>query len=267
MTQQTYSTETIANQLATLGLPFTDLLARALTALLSGRKATLHQIATLLPGPQTHKAQSAQAKRQELRRLLDQPALTPSVWARTVAAVLPKGRWVLALDRTEWKVGSKPVNLLVLAVVHAGCAVPLLWSVLDKPGASHTQERKDLLQRFLDLFGTSATAFVSADREFIGRDWIAWLLNQNVPFRIRIKAGEWLRHEDGRQKRAGDWFALRSCTCKKRRLRLWGCLCSWAASACGVEKKPSWLSSAASTSTTFLATTACAGKWKRCFRH
>ena len=148
---QTYSTETLANQLATLGLPFTDLLARALTALLSGRKATLHQIATLLPGPQAQKAQSAEAKRQELRRLLDQPGLTQTVWASAIAAVLPKGRWVLALDRTEWKVGNKPVNLLVLAVVHAGCAVPLFWSVLDKPGASDTQERKDLLQRFVTL--------------------------------------------------------------------------------------------------------------------
>jgi len=71
---QTYSTETIANQLATLGLPFTDLLARALTALLSGRKATVHQITTLLPGPQAQKAQSAQAKRpREAGKFLGQP--------------------------------------------------------------------------------------------------------------------------------------------------------------------------------------------------
>ena len=182
-----YSTETIANQLATLGLPFTDLLARALTALLSGRKATLHQIATLLPGPQ--QAQSTEAKRQQLRRLLDHPALTPERWARAVASLLPKSKWVLALDRTQWKVGNKPVNLLVLAVVHAGCAVPILWNVLDKPGASDTHERKQLLQRFLALFGTQAIRFLSADREFIGRDWIAWLLSEKVPLRIRIKAG------------------------------------------------------------------------------
>jgi len=111
---------------------------------------------------------------------------------------------------------------LVLAVVFAGCAVPLLWRVLDKPGASDTQERKDLLQRFVALFGTDALRFLTADREFIGRDWIAWLLSQKVPFRIRIKAGEWLRHEDGRQRRAGDWFGLRACACKKRRFWLWG---------------------------------------------
>ena len=108
---QTYSTDTIARQLERLDLPFTGLLARALTALLTGRKASLHQIASLLPGPA-----NAEAKRQELRRLLDQPALTQPVWARAIAVLLPKGKWVLALDRTEWKVGKKPVNVLVLAV-------------------------------------------------------------------------------------------------------------------------------------------------------
>ncbi len=214
---QTYSTDTIARQLEQLDLPFASLLARALTALLTGRKASLHQIACLLPGPA-----NAEAKRQELRRLLDQPALTQPVWARAVAGLLPRKPWVLALDRTEWKMGTRPVNVLVLAVVHAGCAVPVLWSVLHKSGASDTKERQDLLQRFITVFGTSAIAFVSADREFIGRDWIAWLLNQKVPFRIRIKAGEWLRHDDGRERRASHWFGLRACVCKKRRLWLWG---------------------------------------------
>jgi hypothetical protein len=83
------------------------------------------------------------------------------------------------------------------------------------------------------LFSTSAIAFVSADREFIGRDWIAWLLSQKVPFRIRIKAGEWLRHEDGRQKtcrrlvrfagvlvQEAAYVALGSaCLCRGKRLR------------------------------------------------
>ena len=214
----TYSTDTIAQQLAALGLPFASFLARALAGLLTGRKATIHQVANLLPGEA-----STQAKRQEIRRFLDQPALTQAVWATTVAAQLPtKGAWVLALDRTEWKIGRYSVNLLVLAVVCAGCAVPLLWTVLDKPGASDTQERKTLLEQFLGLFGRHKVRFVTADREFIGRDWIAWLLSEKLPFRIRIKAGEYLTHKDGREKRAGQWFRFRACACKDRPMELWG---------------------------------------------
>ena len=82
-----YSTDTIAQQLESLDLPFARLLARALTALLTGCKASLHHIAHLLPGLPT---QSAEAKRQELRRLLDQPALTQPVWAKAIVALLPR---------------------------------------------------------------------------------------------------------------------------------------------------------------------------------
>lgn len=215
---QTYSTQTITNQLDALGLPFAAVLARALTALLTCRKASLHQVANLLPGEA-----DAEAKRQQIRRTLDQPALTQAVWATTIAALLPaKGPWVLALDRTEWRLGKTTINLLVLAVVWAGCAVPLLWVVLEKPGASDTAERITLLGRYLTLFGKQTIRFVTADREFIGRDWLTWLLWQKVPFRIRIKAGEWLAHEDGRNKRAGQWFRFRACGCKARPMLLWG---------------------------------------------
>lgn len=85
-----YTTDTIAQQLAALGLPFASLIARSLVALLSRHKATVHHIAALLPGAP---AQSVQDKRQELRRLLDQPALTQPAWAKAIAASLPKGKW------------------------------------------------------------------------------------------------------------------------------------------------------------------------------
>jgi hypothetical protein len=215
---QTYSTETIAQQLNAVSLPCAALLARALTALLTCRKASLHQVANLLPGEA-----NAEAKRQEIRRFLDQPALRQTTWSSAVAALLPtKAPWVLALDRTEWKLGNTSVNLLVLAVVCAGCAVPLCWMVLDKPGASDTNERITLLRSFVARFGKHSIRFVTADREFIGRDWIAWLLENQVPFRIRIKAGEYLLAQNGTEKRAGEWFRWRACPCKKRRMWLWG---------------------------------------------
>jgi len=215
---QTYSTQTITNQLHALGLPFAAVLAGVLTALLTCRKASLHQVANLLPG-EAH----AEAKRQQIRRTLDQPALSQAAWATTIAALLPvQSPWVLALDRTEWRLGKTTINLLVLAVVCCGCAVPLLWMVLDKPGASDTMERIRLLQRYLALFDKQTIRFVSADREFIGRDWLAWLLGHKVPFRIRIKAGEWLVHTDGRSRRAGHWFGSRACSCKPRPMLLWG---------------------------------------------
>jgi len=215
---RTYSTETIAKELQGIDVPFADFVAGALVALLTGRKASVQAIANLLPTQA-----DTEAKRQQLRRFLDQPALAQQRWASVLANLLPtRAPWVLAIDRTEWKIGDEPVNLLVLAVVCAGCAVPLLWIALEKPGASDTAERIALMQQFVRLFGTKCIRFVTADREFIGKEWVRWLLKEKVAFRIRIKAGEWLLAHDGTQKRAAEWFAHRACACKLRPMRLWG---------------------------------------------
>jgi hypothetical protein len=214
---QAYSIQALQDKLQALDLPFPQHFARALVALLTARKISLHHVANLMPGEQ-----NPEANRQQMRRCLDHETLTQQVWSRAIAALLPQSKWILALDRTEWKRGDTTLNLLVLAVVVHGCAVPLFWKVLPNPGASETAERQDLIRQFLRLFGRGRLRFVTADREFIGQQWIGWLLDEKVPFRIRIKAGEYLLHADGTEKRAFQWFAPQSCACKPRPMELWG---------------------------------------------
>lgn len=214
---RSYSTEDLAQSLHRLGLPFALFFARALVALLAARKISLHHIAHLMPG-----GNDLEANRQQLRRCLDHETLTPQVWTLAIAALLPRAKWTLALDRTEWKRGKTTINLLVLAVVVHKCAVPLLWTVMPACGASDTKERIDLLTRFIEMFGKERMRFLTADREFIGFDWINWLLREQIPFRIRIKACEYLTHADGREQKAQDWFAKRACSCKSKKMEIWG---------------------------------------------
>ena len=82
---------------------------------------------------------------------------------------------MLCLDRTNWKVGSRDVNILLLAVVTRRHRVPLLWTVLDKAGTSDTAERTALMRRYLAIFGASSIKFLLADREFIGAEWFNFL--------------------------------------------------------------------------------------------
>ncbi|MBE9047283.1 IS4 family transposase [Pleurocapsales cyanobacterium LEGE 10410] len=99
--------------------------------------------------------------------------------------------WVLSLARTEWQFGSKVFNILTLGVVHQGVAFPLLWWMLDKKGNSNTIERIELLKEFVELFHEYQIAYLSADREFLGHDWLQYLLSQPMmPFRIRIRETE-----------------------------------------------------------------------------
>jgi len=106
--------------------------------------------------------------------------------------------WTLAVDRTNWEFGDCCHNILMLGVVHQGMAFPLLWWMLDKQGNSSTDERIDLLGEFFLIFPGVSVADLSADREFIGADWLEYLLaHAQLPFRIRIRESDKL--SDGQQ--------------------------------------------------------------------
>ena len=64
------------------------------------------------------------------------------------------------------------VNIFMLVVIHDGVAYPLLFSMLPKKGTSNTQERIDLVQRYINLFGEETIDCLLADREFVGERWI-----------------------------------------------------------------------------------------------
>jgi hypothetical protein len=102
----------------------------------------------------------------------------------------PKGGWVLAMDRTNWKFGKTHINILVIAVVTNKVAIPICWMVLPqstKRGNSHTNHRIKLLNRLLKLLSAEDIKVLTMDREFIGKHWLEWLNNQGVKYVVRIK--------------------------------------------------------------------------------
>lgn len=40
-------------------------------------------------------------------------------------------KWMLIMDRTNWKFGQKNINILVLSIERFGVAIPILWFMLD----------------------------------------------------------------------------------------------------------------------------------------
>ena len=111
--------------------------------------------------------------------------------------------WVLSVDRTDWKFGKTVFNILMLGVVHQGVAFPLVWTMLDKKGNSNTQERCELINRFLEIFGEREIACLTGDREFVGGEWFGYLLRcPRTPFRIRIRKSTLL--SDGQKQLSAD---------------------------------------------------------------
>jgi hypothetical protein len=79
------------------------------------------------------------------------------------------------------------INILVLALVYKGAAIPIYWLVLNKKGNSDTRERIALMKRFIKQFGKENIIAVLADREFIGETWFKWLKSEGINFQIRVK--------------------------------------------------------------------------------
>jgi hypothetical protein len=94
---------------------------------------------------------------------------------------------VISTPDSHWYLGETPLNILMLSVVYKEIAFPLLWIVLEKKGLSDTNERIELLERYLKIFEKDSICFVTADREFIGRDWFSYLRRKRIRFRIRIR--------------------------------------------------------------------------------
>ncbi len=111
----------------------------------------------------------------------------------------------LALDRTNWMYGKQYVNLLVLSVCVLGCAIPIYWSELDGRGNSNTEQRKELLARFVTKIGADRIDYLLADREFIGEDWFKYLIDAEINFVIRVKSNIWL-DVGGKKIKSGNLF-------------------------------------------------------------
>lgn len=101
---------------------------------------------------------------------------------------IPGGKWYLTMDRTNWMWGKSDINILTLAIVYKGIAIPIYWEMLDNRGGnSNTNQRINIVQKFIDKFGKDCIAGLLADREFIGNDWFKWLINNQILFIIRLK--------------------------------------------------------------------------------
>lgn len=185
--------------MGTLGCQFGLSKSRLLTlavlimGLAQSRTVNLTHLASHLPGKASH----ASAYRR-LQRFFQFVRLDADRMALMVVHMLNLERKkCLALDRTNWKIGSKDVNILVLAIVTRRFRVPLLWTLIPHQGNSDTAQRIALMRRYLALFGASSIECLLADREFIGARWMDFLNENNIPFVIRVKGDMTLVLENG----------------------------------------------------------------------
>lgn len=98
----------------------------------------------------------------------------------------------LLLDRTNWEMGGRRINLLVIGLLYKDVFIPLVWKDLEKKGNSNTKERLDLIDQLLEWWQKSDVPlpqlYLAGDREFIGFLWLRGLEERKVKFVMRIRA-------------------------------------------------------------------------------
>jgi hypothetical protein len=177
--------------------------AKMLLALLVTRTVNLNKIACAMSSPA-----DTSSRYRRLQRFFAEVTIDFDMIASFIFRLffVTSGRWYLTMDRTNWKWGKADINILTLAIVFKGIAIPIYWELLDKKGNSNTQERIALIQKFINRFGKSCIAGILGDREFIGQEWFDWLIKQQIPFWMRIKDNLITTDSRGREVKVKELF-------------------------------------------------------------
>jgi hypothetical protein len=186
-------------------------LAVLIQGLISARTVNLSHLAGTFCG-----SAKLASNYRRLQRFFQYVQLDGDWLAKTLMALLglaPPYR--LCLDRTNWKVGTKDINLLVLCIVTRRVRIPVLWDILDRAGTSTMMQRQALLVRFMALFGMRSIKLLLADAEFIGDQWFEFLVENDIPFVIRVRDRFHVRLNDGYE---GPLERLALSTGSRRRL-------------------------------------------------
>ena len=163
-------------------------MAYLLHALCVVQTVSLHKLADAMP---TSVERDSNLRR--LQRFFARYVLDLNIIARMIFSLLPvKTGLVLSMDRTNWKFGGFNINILMLGVTYKGIAFPLIFKLLSKQGNSNCDERKKIMERFMELFGINCIDCLVADREFIGKEWIGWLNERRIRYYIRIRQNFWI---------------------------------------------------------------------------
>lgn len=75
----------------------------------------------------------------------------------------------------------------MLAIRHNKHSLSTDVQTTGQKGNSNTTERKELLDQYITLFGKDNIAYLLADREFIGHDWLKYLDKHRIHYIIRVR--------------------------------------------------------------------------------
>lgn len=98
------------------------------------------------------------------------------------------------MDRINWQFDNTDINALVLGIKYEGVACPILFRLLPKRGNSNMEERIEIIDRFIRLFGKSSIESFVGNRECVGEKWLEYLNREGISYHLRIRENFWVEN-------------------------------------------------------------------------
>ena len=157
--------------------------AMMIVGIIDSCKVHLKEMAYQLPGQAT-----TSSKVHRIYRFLREQAIDYDTLFRFILSLISNSPVILTMDRSNWKFGTNEINILFLCVVVKSVSIPLCWLSLGRAGLCDTAQRKQLLQKAIDIIGHKNIRYFLADREFMGKDWLHYLHTQKIQYSIPLKS-------------------------------------------------------------------------------
>ncbi len=167
--------------------------AELILGIIRSRTVRIKELALYIESSGTLKARI-----KKISRLMLHQAISVTIFGKIIVRLLTiTGKVRIAIDRTNWQFGANDLNFFVAAVIYGNISIPISWIMLKKKGSSNIDERKNLIEEILDIISQDKIEIIVADREFIGEEWLDYLYSLKLPFAIRVKKNELMKHKNG----------------------------------------------------------------------
>jgi hypothetical protein len=183
-----------------------DFIVYAVSALIQARSVSFHEIADKMD---TDCKEESNLRR--IQHFMSSYNLDMEFVMMLILLLLPCNCKIrLSIDRTNWDFGGKSHNVLVVTAYTHGVGIPLWFECLDnKGGNSDSDDRIYVILCLLKQLDKKRIKCVIGDCEFIGKEWIDFLVGEKIPFYFDVRTNQYFEHE-GTRYQISKYMSVRS---------------------------------------------------------
>ena len=172
-----------------------DFLSLFLIALMSAKNVQYESVASQMAGEALE-----ESKVRRIQRFMADFEMDYMCVAHFLLSMLPnKKKLRLCLDRTEWEFGETTHNILVLSVYTHGTCIPLWFEPVNKNGGCcDVNDKMYMILQCLELVGAERIGSLMGDSEFIGEEWIRFLIKNKITFYLDIRGNQYFSYQQKR---------------------------------------------------------------------